>query len=117
LSVSLERAVSMSTGRFAGFAHAAQDLEAAHFRQADVEHDQRGLRLLEEAQAGLAVLGNGDGVARGLEVLRHERRDLLLVLDDQDRRLHARAVCGRTPAAVNAAGRAGRPWAGAGAAT
>src|SRR6478672_2762081 len=77
----------------AGGPEPAQDLEAVHAREADVEHDEvRGL-VDREIEALLAALRHRDLVALLLEGVLDPAGNRELILDDQDRGAHGRADC------------------------
>jgi hypothetical protein len=89
LSTSSSRAVRTRTGAFEpGRAQPAEDLEAVHAGQADVEHDEiRGL-VRREVEALLAALRDRDLVALLLEGVLDPAGNRELILDDQDRAAH-----------------------------
>jgi hypothetical protein len=65
-------------------AEPAEDLEAVHARQADVEHDEVGRLVDREVEALLAGPRDRDLVALLLQGVLDAARDRVLVLDDQD---------------------------------
>ena len=77
----------------AGGPEPAQDLEAVHAGEADVEDDEvRGL-VDREVEAFLAALRHRDLVALLLEGVLDPAGNRELILDDQDRGAHGRADC------------------------
>ena len=70
--------------RVAVLADAARDLQAVHAGQPQVQHHQSRLQAREVGE-GVAAVGRAMALeARGLEVLHHDVRDALVVLDHQD---------------------------------
>src|SRR3954471_17864060 len=73
----------------AGRPQAAEDLEAVHPRQADVEDDEIGRLACRDVEALLPGTGDGDLVALLLEGVLDATRDGMLVFDDEDGGCHA----------------------------
>ena len=84
-STSSPRAVTMTIGHGRVAAERADDVEAVDLGQAEVEHDGVGPARAGQREAAGAVARGEHGEAGVFEIVADERRDLRLVLDDQDR--------------------------------
>ena len=62
----------------------ADDLDAVQVGQAEVEHDQVGVRVGGRLQGAAAAARGHDLVVAGLQVDPQRPQDLRLVVDDQD---------------------------------
>ena len=72
-------------GGFGPLADDAADLAAAQDRQVQIENDEIGRLLRQCAERLVAAIDDVDeGVEGALERMLDERRDVLLVLDDQN---------------------------------
>ena len=83
-SISSSRAVTMTTGR-RGVANRAAEIESVGVGKLEVEDRETEVVLLEREEGITATCDPGHIEALSFEVGADERRDVLLVLDEQDR--------------------------------
>ena len=100
-SISSSRAVTITIGSREVLADRPAEVEAVGVGELEVEDREPDVVLLEREQPFDAARRPDDAEAVLLEVGANERRDVLLVLDEQDRPAPRRSAAGHAPARLS----------------